>query len=144
MGSRPALVTITVILGLLFVLIVFKAVFSTHSLTTGGTSTTAQTSDTSSPEKIYFEGELTPLPGVPSKTVTDVHYPGVSIYWVKESEGAGNDTCTLYDTDTKQIYANKYLANGETGGNKTGWMYYVNSIINKDKSGKFLDSGCFK
>jgi len=69
---------------------------------------------------------------------------GLSIYWIKESSEDGNDTCTLYDTVTSQIYATEYQTNGGFSGRASGSMYYSNDKIKQDKSLSLLKDVCFK
>jgi hypothetical protein len=140
MGKKPLLVSVVIILTFIFVFVFFRALFSTMK----GTSPEVQKDETSSSQKIYYQSGTFPAAGVPYKTVTDPGYSGVSIFWVRKSSDAGNDTCTLYDNSTNQIYANRYQNNGQIGGPKSGWMYYTNDQIGKDKATSFLDSVCFK
>lgn len=95
-------------------------------------------------DNVIYHQANTPGAGVPFKTAFDSKYPKVSVYWVQESVAGGQDTCTLYDTTTKQIYAESYNTNSSYVSSKSGTAYYTNDAITKDDSLKLLNKLCFQ
>lgn len=141
--------TIPLILIITLVLMIFIAKSSgSNSTATTKTKSTASTSKTKdnmvvSSDKVYFQS-ITPEEGVPFDTATDPNYPGLSIFWVKASVADGQDTCSLYDNTTLQIYANRYISNGQLSTTESGTTYYPNSVINQEKAIKLINNLCFK
>jgi len=138
-------IALIIIIGLIFTLAVFKALFKAdlgnNSTTTPGTN---EQSSAVSDSKIFFQGNLTTLPNAPQKTViSPKNNQGLSVYWIKASSEDGNDTCNLYDSDTKQIYASRYQTNGQFSGRSAGSMYYINSKIDQPKALTLLNDTCF-
>lgn len=147
------LAILIIIIGLIFTLAVFKALFKVHSSPTTTTSTnkTTQADDINvSESNIYFQGPITNLPNAPQytwvspKDSNGKEMNAINVYWIQEKETEGNDTCTLYDSSSGKIYATRYKTNGSFSGRSAGSMFYVNDTIKQDVSLKLLDSTCFK
>lgn len=136
---------LVILLVLVFALAIFKSILSNHS--TASTNTPVGVlSDGAvlSSSKIFFQGPITTLPDAPQKTVVEPkNTKGLSVYWIQESsQNGGNDTCTLYDSATNQIYATSYRT--QLSGRTTGSMYYTNDKVQAEKSLDLLSSTCFK
>jgi len=95
-------------------------------------------------DQIYHNGQQAAA-GIPSGTVSDPDFPGLSVYWVRNSlSGTGQDTCSLYDNTTKQIYFSYYIESGQIGDPHQGKTYYKNSAVSKADATGLIDSLCFK
>jgi len=137
-------IVLVILVGLIFTLAIFRALFKAD-LSGANTPGISEDSSGLSASKIYFQGPITTLPNVPQKTVVNPQdNSGLSIYWIKASSENGNDTCTLYDGGTGQIYATSYQTNGQFSGRPTGSMYYQNNVVKKDKTFDLLKDICFK
>ena len=133
-----------IIIGLLITLAVFKSLFrvTTSNKTTPGTSAN---SSVVSDSQIFFQGPIANASSAPQNIVTDPKSNhGLSVYWIKATGTNANFTCTLYDSNTNQIYATHYQTNGEFSGRSSGSMYYQNTSIKQDKALNLLDGTCFK
>jgi hypothetical protein len=137
-----------ILLGLIFTMTVFKSLLSVRTDTRTETiaGQTPQADDVNiSDSSIYFQGIISSLPNVPQRTVVNPKQnSGLNVYWIKADDADSNNTCTLYDNTTKQIYASRYITNGQFSGRPTGTMYYINKAVDQKKSLALLDSTCFK
>ncbi len=73
--------------------------------------------------------------GIPQKRIDD-KYPGVSIYWFRESVVDGHDSCSIFDSKTNQIYATKDYSNQFT--------FYINDRISGSISKDLLNQWCYQ
>ena len=141
------MVAFTILIMLIVGLAVFKSLFSSPLTVTPAPKNTISdlAGDASVSEaKIFFQGPIRALPDIPQKTVVEPEETkNLSVYWINNSsEINGNDTCTLYDNTTKQIYATRYRT--QLSGRTTGSMYYQNDTVKPEKSLELLTSACFK
>ena len=134
---------------LFFIVLIFGGGDSSKTKKPSNKTTIKTSSSTTTPgiktvsDDVIYHQDNTPSAEVPFKTTYDPNYPGLSVYWVQQSASGGQDTCTLYDTATKQLYANRYIANSQYVSAESGTAYYTNTVIKQDKALSMLDSLCF-
>ncbi len=85
--------------------------------------------------------------GIPNDVVTDAHAI-VNIRWTKGSVSDGNDYCSVFDKDTRQVYFTKSISGGNTPSGPVVHApvrtFYINGKISVIEASILAENNCFK
>lgn len=85
--------------------------------------------------------------GIPNDVVTDAHAT-VNIRWSKGSVSDGNDYCSVFDKDTRQVYFTKSISGGNSPSgplvHEPVRTFYINGKISIIEASILAENNCFK